>query len=182
MTQVLSLPPLLSCKIREGHQWGMDPEMESFTVTPGFPDKPKPWEYWPRGVNRGALDVWGLVWVPKTTRRCPVWFYFFSQHTCTHVVLPERCWVESAGGMSSSAVVMHKRGFATTKTRCQRKPGKLDGLKLGLGERCPKQWFRAQVSFLHSPSLSRRSLLSADWKPFPGKQSKTLTLALKQTR
>lgn len=66
-------------------------------------------------------------------------FSFFPQHTCTHVVLPERCWVESAGGMSSSAVVMHKRGFATTKTRCQRKPGKLDGLKLGLGERCPRQ-------------------------------------------
>lgn len=55
MMQVLRVPPLLSCNIREGHQWlgpvQMDPEMESSTVTLGFPDKPKPWQYWPGGVN-----------------------------------------------------------------------------------------------------------------------------------
>lgn len=138
--------------------------MESSTVMLGFPDKPKPWEYWPRGVNicRGALGAWGLLWVPKTTRRCPVWFYFFLQHTCTHVMLPERCWMESAGGINSSAVVVYKRVFATRKTRYQRKPAQLVGLKLGVGERCSRQWFRAQVSFLHYPSLSRRTLLSAE--------------------
>lgn len=52
----------------------MDPGVEPSTVTLGFPDKPKPWEYWPRGVNicRSALHAWHLLWVPTNTRRCPV--------------------------------------------------------------------------------------------------------------